>query len=415
MSDVGLYNRGFNFLLISRAARSVALSFSAISYPLYLSLIGFSNVDVGIMAFFVILFTILQTILLGALGDRVGYRATLFIGEIFPLISLTSLFFVKSGPLIYISVIGGIGGGPGGMRGAFSPGTTAIVAKNWQDPSSRINRLGLITSVGAFFSTFGGILVIMRQYVEFLYGSAGSYRFLFGVSAILVFISLISIILVSERKVAPVKKKKLITSGSRKHLGKVMLANAFNGAGIGLSMPIISLWFKVMYPYANSTEIGILFTLSYISTGIGSFLASRINMRGERAGKIGAYGRMLQGFLMIPLASSPFLWIAGTIYVVRMGIAGFGTPSRSSINVGGLKEGDYGAGSGFQASAARVAQTTSGSSGYLMDVYTPLPEFLGGLVQFGAGIIYYLIFVSRSVKTSMKVDASTDSGNKQIK
>ncbi len=415
MQNVGTYDRGFKFLLVSRAARSVSLSFSAISYPLYLSLIGFSNVDVGLMAFLVILFTILQTILLGALGDRVGYRTTLFLGEIFPLVSLTSLFFVKSGPLIYLSVIGGIGGGPGGMRGAFSPGTTAIVAKNWQDPSSRINRLGMITSIGAFFSTFGGVLVIMRQYVEFLFGSSGSYRFLFGVSALLVFISLISIIFVTERNVAPVKKKKLITSGSRNHLGKVMLANAFNGAGIGLSMPIISLWFKVMYPYATSTEIGIVFTISYISTGTGSFLASKIKMRGERAGKIGAYGRMLQGFLMIPLAFSPFLWIAGTIYVFRMGIAGFGTPSRSSINVGGLKEGDYGAGSGFQASAARVAQTTSGSSGYLMDAYTPLPEFLGGLVQLGAGIIFYILFVSTIHKSSIKTEEKSDSEIHPIK
>ncbi len=394
MENVDNYSRGFNFLLISRAARSVALSFSAISYPLYLSAIGFSNVDVGLMAFLVILFTVLQTTLLGAIGDRIGYRATLFLGEVFPFVSLLVLFFVGSGPLIYLSVIGGIGGGPGGLRGAFSPGTTAIVAKNYGDQASRIQKLGMITSVGAFFSTFGGVLVIMRQYVEFLYGSTGSYRFLFGISAVLVFISLVSLLFVTERKTQNVKKK-LITKASRKHLGKVVIANAANGAGIGLSMPILSLWFKVMYPYATSTEIGIVFTASYLSTALGSFLASRMKMEGVKAGKIGAYGRMFQCLFMIPMAFSPFLWLAGIIYVFRMGIAGFGTPSRSSINVGGLKEGDYGAGSGIQASAARVAQTTSGSSGYLLDFYTPLPEVLGGIVQFAAGLIFYGLFVSR--------------------
>ena len=41
-------------------------------------------------------------------------------------------------------------------------------------------------------------------------------------------------------------------------------------------------------------------------------------------------------------------------------------------DVSGLKEGDYGAGTGLQASAARIAQTTSGASGALMDVYLPL-------------------------------------------
>ena len=56
---------------------------------------------------------------------------------------------MTSGPLIYLSVIGGIAGGPGGMRGAFSPGSTALVAKNWKEPSDRVKKLGLMTTVGS--------------------------------------------------------------------------------------------------------------------------------------------------------------------------------------------------------------------------------------------------------------------------
>ncbi|SJK85582.1 MFS transporter [Cuniculiplasma divulgatum] len=386
--------RGFNFLLLSRAVRSGALSFSAIAYPLYLKILGFSNLYVGFLTGFVVVFTVIQTMILGVLGDRIGYKYSMIIGEIFPLISTAVLFFVTSGPLIYLSVIGGIAGGPGGMRGAFSPGSTALVAKNWKEPNDRVKKLGLMTTVGSIFAVVGGVMVISRSDVSSFVGNAGSYRTLFGISFLLVLISFISLFLVAERK-SEKKKTGFVGKGSVRHIGKTVFANAFNGAGIGISMPILSLWFSEMYPSSTTTTIGIVFTISYISTAIGSYISSIYRKRGEKAAKIGSYGRMLQGLLMIPLALSPYFYIAGIFYIFRAGIAGFGLPSRSNINVSGLKEGDYGAGTGLQASAARIAQTTSGASGALMDVYLPLPEIAGGIIQFLAGVAYYDLFARK--------------------
>ena len=389
-------DRRFRCLLASRAVRSAALSFSAVSYPLYLSLIGFSYVNVGLMTFFVMIFTVIQSLLLGFLGDRLGFKAILIIGDVFPLVSLLVLAFAGTGPLIYLSVIGGIGGGPGGMRGAFSTGTTAIIAKNWNETTERIVKLGLLTSVGAMFSTVGGSLLISRNSLIQYFGTSGSYRFLFVVSAILVASSIIFLLFVAERKIHVERNKhEVVTPQSRKHVLKVVIANGFNGAGIGIAMPILSLWFHVMYPYANSTEIGIVFTMSYASMAIGSFLSSRISFVRNSPSMVGAYGRMLQGLIMIPVALSPFFWLSGTLYIGRMFIAGFGAPSRTSINVGGLNAGDYGSGSSIQASASRVAQTTSGASGYLMDAYIPLPEIIGGIIQFLAGVVFMKLFVKK--------------------
>ena len=264
--------RGFNFLLLSRAVRSGALSFSAIAYPLYLKILGFSNLYVGFLTGFVVVFTVIQTMILGVLGDRIGYKYSMIIGEIFPLISTAVLFFVTSGPLIYLSVIGGIAGGPGGMRGAFSPGSTALVAKNWKEPSDRVKKLGLMTTVGSIFAVVGGVMVISRSDVSTFVGNAGSYRTLFGISFFLVLISFISLFLVAERK-SEKKKTGFVGKGSVRHIGKTVLANAFNGAGIGISMPILSLWFSEMYPSSTTTTIGIVFTISYISTAIGSYIS----------------------------------------------------------------------------------------------------------------------------------------------
>ena len=78
-----------------------------------------------------------------------------------------ALALFHNGPLIYLSVIGGIGGGPGGMRGAFSTGTTAIVAKKLgraikqggEAESSHIHRSSFlhcrgISNISAYFLYF---------------------------------------------------------------------------------------------------------------------------------------------------------------------------------------------------------------------------------------------------------------------
>ena len=78
----------FKFLVVSRASRSIALSFSAISYPLYLFVLGYNIVTIGFFAFFLILFTVFQTIMMGIIGDRFGYRYSLLISELFPMIPI---------------------------------------------------------------------------------------------------------------------------------------------------------------------------------------------------------------------------------------------------------------------------------------------------------------------------------------
>jgi len=185
----------FNFLLLSRASRSVAISFSAISYPLYLFILGYDIVIIGFFAFALILFTVFQTILMGIIGDRFGYKFSLIVFEIFPIFSMSILFFTTYNPLIYLTVIGGIGGGPGALRGAFSPGTTALIGNNWSDTNTRVQKIGLITTFGSLFSIFGGLLVVSQSFLSRSLGEIYSYRFLFGISSILMIISFLSLFL----------------------------------------------------------------------------------------------------------------------------------------------------------------------------------------------------------------------------
>jgi len=51
-----------------------------------------------------------------------------------------------------------------------------------------------------------------------------------------------------------------------------------------------------------------------------------------------------------------------------------------------------------QGVASRVAQLSSGASGYLMDYALPLPLSIGAIFQFASGISYKLLFKGRYKK-----------------
>jgi len=91
------------------------------------------------------------------LGDRIGYKKSLIIGDILPLIGTALLAIVTSVKLIIpLLIITGIGGGAsGGLRGMWSPGISALIASNWRDEKERVKRLGLISSAASAASIIG--------------------------------------------------------------------------------------------------------------------------------------------------------------------------------------------------------------------------------------------------------------------
>ena len=135
----------------------------------------------------------------------------------------------------------------------------------------------------------------------------------------------------------------------------------------------------------------------YIFTAFGSYISSRFAHRFNPL-NIASYTRVLSGLLLLAMAFSPVLIIAGIIYVTRAVIAGFGSPSRTTVNVRGIDAEDYGTATSVQGVASRVAQLSSGASGYLMDYALQMPLLVGGIFQFASGISYKLLFKGRDEK-----------------
>ncbi|MGC8622845.1 MAG: MFS transporter [Candidatus Micrarchaeia archaeon] len=389
MTSIGIDGK-FKFLLYSRAFRSVALIYMSLAFSLYLVVLHVSIINIGLVAAATMLVMILLTMLFGMIGDRKGYKTELVIAELISFAGATVIAFSTSAFFVIIGMIlAGLSGGAGGMRGAFSPGTNAFVASIYSDENERVKKYSIITMTASASAIGGSLLFSAVTPLSAYVGLANAYRYLFIVASLLLGISVVFLMLLEESK-RPEKTTKLMKASSMKYSLRVITANALGGVGLGLFMPLLPLWFKLSY-HADPFQIGLIFSFAYIATAFGSYASSRIAHRFS-ALNISSYTRMLLGVLLFAMAASPAMVIAGAFYLLRAVIAGFGSPSRTIINVRGIDSEDYGSATSVQGIASRAAQLSSGASGYLLDYSLPFPLLLGGLLQLISGASYKFLF-----------------------
>jgi MFS family permease len=386
---------GYTFLLLSRVLRSVGIIYITLSSSLYLSAIGVKPEIIGIIFLGAIGFSSALNLALGMIGDRTGYKKVLIFVEILASISSILLALSINQILIFAAlIIGGVGGAAGGIRGVFSPGLTALVASNWNDEKERVRRLSFLMSASSLSGIGGSILLSLRSYIS---NSVDGYRMLYFISFVLLLASAISLLFCKE-VTRPKKTSKVMKKSSMKFISKVVVSNSITGFGLGIAIPLLPLWYNLAF-HANSFEIGLIFTISYLTTAIGSLLSNKIRFDPL---KVASITRILNGVFLIAMALSPWLPLAAGLYIARGLNAGVGAPNRSAVNVRGVSAEDFGTASSFQGLATRLSQMSSAISGYLLDVSYSLPLEIGGLLQTVGGYLYMKLLAT---STNKKVDS----------
>ncbi|MCL4344680.1 MAG: MFS transporter [Nitrososphaerota archaeon] len=395
-------DRSFNFLLTSRALRSVSLILVNLSLSLYLKALGYGLIFIGIVYFLIIAFNVIITLLFGVIGDRIGYAKTMIVAEALPLAAMLGLALSVNMYVIIISaMVGGITGSPGGMRGAFSPGMTSYIASNWPEERERVGKLSRIYVIASVSSIAGSVLLVTHGSLSIYYGAVNSFRLLFGVSAGLTLLSLVSLFFLKERR-RPKKTTHVMKRESFSYMLRIIVPNIVNGAGIGIAFPLLPLWFELMYKISAS-YVGVIFTIAYAFTAAGSYISGKyLNRSKISAIAVSSWARILQGVMLIAIAFMPFLALTVIIYSARSLIAGVGSPMRSAISVRGISGEDFGTASGIQGVFTRSSQLTSGISGYLMEEYYPLPLLTGGIMQVAGALVFYRLIRSWEISHNFK-------------
>ena len=372
-----------------RGLRSFYFGYIAFLIPLFLKQVGFSVVEIGIYALVATIASSGLVLLSGFMGDLYSKKKTLLIMSGLPAFIFVTFLLTHNFALLFLtSVLGitfsAIGGGAGG--GPVAPILTAFVADKVSSSSRTwvYSALMLVSIISAIAGS--STSAVFEKYVS------DYYTDLFAIALILNIASLFLTLLLEDTKIKRVKGKKtqIMPKNSGRNIAKIGLSGAMGSVGLGVITPIISLWFhQIGVP---TYVISIIFTASYVASGVGVLFASTVERWLGAIYAIGIFRGLGSGlFILMPFVPP---MVAGAIYAIRTGLYQLALPIRQNFQMTILDPGERARGNSLTGIARRLpygVSTTFGS--FLLSAGAIVFMFsFAGIVSLFDPILYVYFF-----------------------
>ncbi len=406
-------DRNMGLLITARVFMSAARALAGIMVPIYLALIGFNGLELGLLFVITALVSALLSSAVGVFSDRIGRKIFIIILPLFAAISaLVFAFTHVTGLLFFFAALGSFGRGSGasaGIIGPYQPAEQALLAEtvSAQHRNSLFGRVAFASSLGALVGS-GPFAILPELLPRSGVFGINAYQLSFLIMALLALIAGLLAIPVRETRPTNRPKPSLDATQQRGNKSKrqpisqktwpilirLWITNATNGLAVGFFGPFITYWFYRRYG-VGPAQIGILFTIinlaaMFSNLGAASFAA--------RLGLIRAIviGRALQALLIIPMVLAPTFWMAGMIYLVRMLAQRLALPLRQSYVMGVVPAEERGTVGAISNLPMQVTSSASPAlAGYLFDhVSLALPFELGAALQGVNAVLFFFFFRS---------------------
>ncbi len=404
-------NKDGKLLFASRAVRTFGYGFLSVTLAIYLDLIGFDTVSIGIILMSTLVNGVLFTLLSSFFADRWGRRKMLSIFGL--LMSLSGLIFFLTNnyiALIFAALIGTINV-TGTEVGPFLSIEQAIIPQTCSD-KKRNTAFALYNMLGTFAMSAGVLVGGLPKYLQtaFVMTEAASVKPLFLLYSMLGVSTIAIYFLMSKRIEIPsgIPKRpvyKILSPESRKVVTKMSVLFGLDSfAGGFVIQSILSYWFFIKFGI-DFAQISYIFAAAGVLTALSYLAASKI------ANRIGLVNTMVFThvpsnvlLMLVPLA--PTLPLAVGLLLARMSLSQMDVPTRQSYIVAIVKPEERVAASGLTSMARNSAQAISPSiTGYVLQFLSlSAPFFVAGGLKIAYDIALYLNF--RRLKAPEEMDKS---------
>ena len=396
-------------ILAARVTRTFAYGFLSIVLAIYLKLIGFDDILIGLVLAATLVNSVIFTLLASFYADRLGRRKMLIIYA--ALMSISGSIFLATDnylALVAAALIGTINV-TGSETGAFLSIEQALLPQTVNDARKRNTIFALYNMTGTFAMSAGillsGLPAILQQQLGL--SQIEAIKSLFMLYSILGIIVLAIYFMLSKKiELATGEITKPLTQvlspKTKKIVGKLSGLFAVDSfAGGFVIQSIVSFWFF--------TKFGVdLTTLSYIFSVAGVLAAFSFLAAARIADRIGLINTMVfthipSNILLILVGFAPTLPLAIAFYLGRMALSQMDVPTRQSYIVSVVKEEERTASAGITNISRNMAQAVSPSlTGYILQALPLLsaPFVLGGMLKIVYDIALYVNF--RNTKSSEK-------------
>ena len=393
-------SRDGKLLLYARIVRTFAYGFLSVILAIYLKLIGFDDMLIGIILSATLINSIIFTLFASFYADRIGRRNVLLLYASMMSIS-GSIFFVTENPLtLIIAALIGTLNITGSETSAFLSIEQAILPQTIKDNRKRNTLFGLYNMAGTFAMGAGVLIANLPIIIQNELGLDQIYAikllFLFysflGILVIGIYLKISSSIEIEKvQNFKPVSKT--LNPKSRKIVAKLSGLFAIDSFAGGFAIQsIVSFWFFTKFDIDLST-ISYIFSIGSVLTAFSYLIAAKI------ADKIGLINTMVfthipSNILLILLAFAPGLEIAIVFYTIRMALSQMDVPTRQSYIVAVVEEEERTASAGITNLSRNIAQAISPSiTGYIIGILSlSAPFVIGGLLKILYDITLYINF-----------------------
>lgn len=397
-------------LFASKAVRTFGYGFLSVTLAIYLDLIGFDKISIGIILMATLANGILLTLLSSFFADRWGRRKMLIIfGALMSISGLVFFFSENYVALILAALIGTINI-TGTELGPFLSIEQAIIPQTCSD-KKRNSAFALYNMLGTFAMSAGVLVAGLPEYLQSALGLSepASVKPLFllysvlGISTITIYALMSHRVEILSADVYKRPIRQILSPESRKIVTKLsVLFGVDSFAGGFVIQSILSYWFFIKFG-VDFAQISYIFAAAGVLTALSYLGASRI------ANRIGLVNTMVfthipSNVLLMLVPVAPTLPIAVGLLLARMSLSQMDVPTRQSYIVAIVRPEERVAASGLTSIARNTAQAVSPSiTGYILQFLSlSVPFFIAGGLKIAYDIALYLNF--RKLKTSEEME-----------
>ena|SRR5579864_4734170 len=400
MTFLDWVSRDGKLLLTARIVRTFSYGFLSIVLAIYLKLMGFNEIFIGIVLTATLVNSVIFNIFASFYADKIGRKKILIIYAVLMAISGTIFLVTNNYVALIISALIGTINVTGTEVGAFLSIEQAILPQTVNDIKKRNSIFSIYNMAGTFAMSGGVLLSGFPQYMQKLYGlnQVESIRTLFlFYSACAVVVIGIYFFLSKKIELAPnISKDTSIRTISPKSKGIIAkLSSLFavdSFAGGFVIQSIVSFWFFSKFG-ADLTTLSYIFSIAGVLTAFSFLFATKIAYR------IGLINTMVfthipSNVLLILLAFAPTFPIAIGVYLARMSLSQMDVPTRQSYIVAVVNEDERIAAAGITNTSRNIAQAVSPSlaGAIIQSLSLSAPFVVGGLLKIVYDIGVYVSF-----------------------
>lgn len=393
-------DRDGKLLLSARIVRAFAYGFLSIVLAIYLKLVGFDEILIGIILSATLVNSVIFTMVASFYADKIGRKKILLVYAILMSASGAIFFATENYVALVAAALIGTINVTGAETGSFLSIEQAVLPQTIKKTNKRTTVFAIYNTVGTFAMSAGVLLSGLPEIIQNAFGltQVASIKPLFLLYCILALVvlaiySFLSKKIELETKADDATKKTAISQKSKGIIAKLsglFAVDAFAGGFVIQS--IVSFWFFTKFG-TDLPTLAMIFSVAGVLTALSYLVATKI------AGRIGlvntmVFTHMASNVLIIFVAFAPSFYLALILYLARMGISQMDVPTRQSYIVAIVGEKERTAAAGITNTSRNVAQAVSPSvTGVIIQsLWLSAPFVIGGVLKIAYDVGLYLSF-----------------------